>query len=89
MITVTAAQVSPGRWRFAVADNGIGIEPAYHAKIFDIFQRLQAGGGAEGTGIGLTLCRRIVRRLGGTIAVESVPDQGSTFTFTLHDAKAG
>ncbi len=66
-----------------MADNGIGIEPQYFTKIFEIFQRLAPGSEAKGTGIGLTLCRRIVQRFGGEIWVESMPDQGSTFLFTL------
>jgi signal transduction histidine kinase len=84
-LSVTARPAAPGLWRFAVADNGIGIAPAYHDKIFEIFQRLDPAGAKTGTGIGLTLCRRIVRRFGGTIWVESEPDVGTTFFFTLHD----
>ncbi|AVM75113.1 Phytochrome-like protein cph1 [Magnetospirillum gryphiswaldense MSR-1] len=72
-------------WRFAVADNGIGIEPQYHEKIFEIFQRLDPGSNHEGTGIGLTMCRRIVHRFGGTIWVNSEPGTGTTFFFTLKD----
>ena len=66
-----------------MADNGIGIEPQYFSKIFEIFQRLYPGSGEMGTGIGLTLCRRIVRRFGGTIWVDSTPGVGTTFFFTL------
>jgi signal transduction histidine kinase len=83
-ISVTAEPLSPDLWQFAVADNGIGIDPAYHAKIFEIFQRLSPSQETEGTGIGLTLCRRIVHRFGGTIRVESKPNAGTTFVFTLH-----
>jgi len=84
-LSVTAERVAHDRWRFAVADNGIGIEPQYFAKIFEIFQRLYPASGVEGTGIGLTLCRRIVHRFGGTISVESQPGVGTTFFFTLRD----
>lgn len=83
LITLSAKPLSPRRWQFTVADNGIGIDPAYHDKIFEIFQRLSSCPDSTGTGIGLSLCRRIVERLGGRIWVESVPNQGSCFHFTL------
>ena len=88
-LLVSAERIASDRWRFAVTDNGIGIEPQYFDKIFEIFQRLQAGNSADGTGIGLPLCRRIVNRFGGTIWVESEPGLGTTFYFTLCDASVG
>jgi light-regulated signal transduction histidine kinase (bacteriophytochrome) len=72
-----------GRARFSLRDNGLGIEPQYHARIFGMFQRLHARSEFTGTGIGLAVCKKIVERHGGTITVDSQLGQGSTFTFDL------
>ncbi len=67
----------------AVTDNGIGIDPAYHRKIFGLFNRLHAYGDFPGTGIGLALCDRVVRNHGGQIDLQSEPGKGATFIVTL------
>lgn len=78
-----SARREDNAWTVSVADNGIGIEPRYFDRLFQMFNRLHTRETYPGTGIGLAICRKIVERHGGRIWVESEPGKGSTFRFTL------
>jgi len=81
-VTVTICE-EPGVHVFSVSDNGIGIDPRYHGRIFELFERLNPQEQFEGTGAGLAICKKIIESHGGRIWVESALRQGSTFSFTL------
>ncbi len=77
------AQLEEENWCFSCKDNGLGIAPAYHKQIFQMFTRLNNRGKYLGSGIGLATCQKIVQKYNGEMWVESAEGQGSTFHFRL------
>jgi PAS domain S-box-containing protein len=82
-VHISAARSGEAKWTFSVRDNGLGIDPQYFERIFGMFQRLHKREEFAGTGIGLAICKKIVERHGGSIAVESQLGEGSIFRFAL------
>jgi chemotaxis family two-component system sensor kinase Cph1 len=82
-IHISAEHTKSGVWEIRVHDNGIGIEPEFRERIFNVFQRLHPRSMYPGTGIGLAICKKIVEVNGGRIRAESEPGKGSTFVFSV------
>lgn len=82
IIEISAQEDDLG-WQFAISDNGIGIDEKYFERIFVVFQRLHNSSTYSGTGIGLSICKKVVENHGGKIWLESVPDAGTTFYFKI------
>jgi signal transduction histidine kinase len=83
MIEIRVVDLSPTKYRFMIADNGIGIPEQHQERVFNIFERLNSRTDYEGSGIGLATCKKIVQNAGGDIWLESTEGVGTTFFFTL------
>jgi signal transduction histidine kinase len=84
-ITITARADGP-MVEFSVQDNGVGIDPMFHQRVFELFKRLQTREHHDGNGVGLPVVRQIVERHGGTVSLHSAPNDGTDVTFTLRAA---
>jgi len=83
------AELNPGEAIIHVRDNGRGIDEADHAKVFQLFRRARNVDGVPGDGFGLPYIQSIIQRQGGRIWFESVPDKGTTFSFSLPQSEKG
>ncbi len=83
VVTVTSRPLRDGFWEIMVRDNGIGIQPHQISRVFQPFERVNTGSLFDGTGMGLTICKKIVDRHGGSIHVASQPNEGTSFIVTL------
>jgi light-regulated signal transduction histidine kinase (bacteriophytochrome) len=83
-VSISSRQIE-GAWEFSIADDGIGIAKQYHDSVFDLFERLHSADAYPGTGVGLSLCKKVLMRHHGKIWLDSNPNDGATFYFTLPD----
>jgi signal transduction histidine kinase len=82
-VKITSQPAAINAIELKVEDNGIGFDPSYAGELFQPFHRLHGKSTYEGTGMGLTICRKIAERHGGSISAKSDPGNGSTFTVSL------
>jgi len=82
-VQIRTERRNSSRVRLWVKDNGIGIDPAQHARIFEVFQRLHSADDYPGSGIGLAIVAKSARLMGGEVSLESTPGEGSTFNIRL------
>ena len=80
-IVTVRCEEHPNAYCFSVSDNGPGIDPKFHSRIFEVFQTLQPKDKIESTGVGLSIVKKSVEALGGAVRVSSTLGQGTTFTF--------
>jgi signal transduction histidine kinase len=83
-ITITTTR-EPHRWRIAVSDQGPGIRPQHHRRVFEPFRRLRETGHVPGSGLGLAICMRVAVNHQGTLTIEQTPGRGATFVLCLPD----
>lgn len=83
VVKISGERLDGENLHLTVQDNGIGFDPKYLDRIFNIFQRLHGRKAFEGSGIGLSICRKIAERHGGDISANSAPGQGACFSVTL------
>lgn len=81
-ISIQAIQ-NNGFYEFSIKDNGLGFEMEYHEQMFGIFKTLSSADRQKGSGIGLSICKKIVNNYGGKVWAEAIPNEGSTFYFTF------
>ena len=83
LINIFGKKKENNYWEISIQDNGIGFDEKYADRIFKPFQRLHGRSKYEGSGLGLTICKKIVERHNGTISALSKPGVGTTFILTL------
>jgi signal transduction histidine kinase len=84
-----AAHSNGSKYKISITDNGIGFDPKYSNEIFMVFKRLNSYHEYEGTGVGLSICKKIIERHNGSIFAQSEPGKGSTFSFVLPEKQSG